>query len=159
MRTLSALVGLLAAACASPPSPAPVELASGAAERPVLVQYRAEDTSKIRLGTPYGGVLTQRGACLGLEVEGRFVTVIWPETARLSFDARGLLLRDEQSKARLRLGDTLVGSGGPLPAGAQQSLGASTLSTDMPVECARYPGYSSWIGLVSPAFRKQPLRR
>ncbi len=143
-----ALLPLFVSACVSAPPAEPPR------DAPMFVQYRTEDPDKIRLKAPYRGVLTQRGLCLGLTVDGRFTTIIWPETARVTYDAGGLLLRDVVSKAKLRLGDTLAGTGGPLPAGAQQPLGGSTLSTDMPIECARYPGYPGWIGFVSPGFRK-----
>ena len=148
------VAALLVGGCASRPAPAPEAVSGGAADRPAFVQYRPEDPNKIRLNAPYSGVLTQRGLCLGLTVGGRFVMVIWPETARLSYDSRGLLLQDEKSKARLRLGDAVMAAGGPLPAGAQQSLGGDTLSTDMPIECAHWPGYAGWIGFVSPGFRR-----
>ena len=117
-------------------------------------QFRPDDPNLLRLSAPYAGPLTQRGPCLGLVINGRFTTIIWPETARLRLDRRGLLLTDRQSGARLRLGDYLTGTGGPLPRGYQQPLGDDVLKEGFDIECARYPGYDGWIGIVNAGFRK-----
>jgi hypothetical protein len=136
----------LTSACASNQAPA-------AGTRPAFSSYRAGATRPFSLTAPYGGYLTQQGPCLGLTIDGRFATIIWPETARLTVDSGGLLLTDERSGARLRLGDYLQGTGGPLPPGARHSIGDDILTETFPVECARWHGYDGWIGIVNPGFR------
>lgn len=126
--------------------------------RPMFPQYRPDDHSRPTLSAPYAGRLTQQGPCLGLVTDGRFTTIIWPETAQLSMDRRGLLLTDNRSGARLRLGDYLKGTGGPLPRGYQQPLGETVLREGFDIECARYPGYDGWIGIVNAGFRKAVKR-
>jgi hypothetical protein len=119
----------------------------------VFIQYRPGQAARYRLEAPYEGVLTQRGPCLGVVRDGRFSTLIWPETARIAFSAGGF----EASEARgapVRLGDRIEFTGGPLPAGMTHDLGGSVLSTDMPMACARYPGYDGWIAIVNPGFRR-----
>lgn len=122
--------------------------------RPVFPQFRAGDPNRLKLSTSFSGRLTRRGPCLGLITDDRFTTIIWPETAQLSMDRRGLLLTDSRSGARLRLGDYLKGTGGPLPRGYQQPLGETVLREGFDLECARYPGYDGWIGIVNAGFRK-----
>ena len=143
---LAALV--MASACAaSTQAPAP-------GVRPALTSYRVGATRPVRLTAPYGGYLTQQGQCLGLLVQGRFAAIIWPETARLSFDGRGLVLAEGASGATLRLGDYLQGTGGPLPPGTPHSIGDDILTESFPIECARWRGYDGWIGIVNPGFAK-----
>lgn len=84
----------------------------------------------------------------------RFATIIWPDTARLSFDRNGLLLADQRSGAALRLGDYLEGTGGRLPPGVPHSIGDDILTESFPIECARRRGYDGWIGIVNAGFRK-----
>jgi hypothetical protein len=128
--------------------------------RPAFSTYRPGAARPVRLAAPYGGYLTQRGPCLGLTIEGRFATIIWPETARLGFDRRGLLLSDERSGAALRLGEYLQGSGGPLPPDMPHDIGEFALTEGFPIECARWHGYEGWIGIVNPGFGKgRPPRR
>jgi hypothetical protein len=141
---------MLAAACAAQ---APVPMVAPP-ERPVFVQYRPNDPNRVKLTGDYHGILKQRGSCLGLMSGGRFATIIWPATARLSFDQRGLLLRDTRSGSALRLGDYLQASGGPLPPDVDQPIGGSVLTVDMPIECAHWPGYAGWIGIVNSGFTK-----
>jgi len=121
---------------------------------PTFSSYRAGAARPVVLTAPYGGLLTQQGKCLGLMIGGRFATIIWPETARLSFDGHGLLLSDQRSGATLRLGDYLEGTGGPLPPGMPHSIGDDILTETFPIECARRPGYDGWIGIVNAGFRK-----
>lgn len=106
----------------------------------------------------YAGYFAQRGPCLGLLVEGRFATIIWPATARLRSDARGLILSDTQSGARLRLGDYIEGTGGAIPRSHPQSLGEPELTATFPIECARWPEYEGWIGVLNPGFRRGTAR-
>jgi hypothetical protein len=128
--------------------------APAAGARPVFSSYREGAARPVRLAAPYRGYLTQRGPCLGLTIDGRFATIIWPETARLSFDRRGLLLTDRRSGAALRLGDYLRGTGGPLPPGTPHDIGETTLTEAFPIECARWQGYEGWIGIVNSGFTK-----
>lgn len=138
----------LTSACAASPEP------QSAGTRPAFSGYRPGATRPFTLTAPYGGILTQHGPCLGLTIGGRFATIIWPETARLGFDRRGLLLIDERSGAKLRLGDYLEGTGGPLPPGKSHDIGEGTLTESFPIECARWRGHDGWIGIVNPGFTK-----
>src|SRR5215213_10326815 len=104
---------LLTCSCATL-GPPPVVAA--AQERPVFIQYRPGQALRYRLEAPYDGVLTQRGPCLGVVRDGRFSTLFWPETARIHFSAAGLEV-SEAGGEPVRLGDTIVFTGGPLPAG------------------------------------------
>lgn len=126
-----------------------------ARERPVFMQY-LPGKAPLVLDAPSGGILAQRGPCLGVILEGgRFATAVWPATARMEFDERGLLVGDgEEGGARLRLGDQLLFTGGPLPQGARYPLGGDVHVVDMPMECARWPGYDGWIAIVNSGFRK-----
>jgi hypothetical protein len=142
-----AALALTSACAASTPAPT-------ASIRPTFSSYREGAARPVRLAAPYGGYLTQQGPCLGLTIGGRFATIIWPETARLSFDRRGLLLTDQHSGAALRLGDYLTGTGGPLPPGTPHDIGETTLTEGFPIECARWRGYAGWIGIVNPGFTK-----
>ena len=88
----------------------------------------------------------QKGRCLGIgHPSGTFSTVIWPETAVLSFDGRGLLVSDRQSAARVRLGDYIATGGGTLPAGAPSR---TDLTEPVPPECA------TRVVTVNPGFEK-----
>lgn len=143
------VVLFVAAGCATvPPASVPTQ------ERPAFVQYQAGQGAQYRLDAPDGGTLTQRGPCLGIVREGRFSTLIWPETARIDFDARGLVIKDAGGSSQLRLGDHVEFRGGPIPRGMTHALGEGVLSVDMPIACARYPGYEGWIAIVNPGFRK-----
>ena len=149
MRYAFSFVALgLTTACASSTQ------APSAGARPAFSSYRADATRPFTLSAPYGGILTQQGKCLGLTIDGRFATIIWPETARLEFDWRGLLLTDSRSGAALRLGDYLEGTGGPLPPDTPHSIGDDILTDTFPIECARWRGYDGWIGIVNPGFKK-----
>jgi hypothetical protein len=139
----------LSCACATAPTEAP----PASANRPAFPRFSPGSPEPPTAGS-YAGYLSRKGPCLGLTVGGRFATVIWPRTARLRFDARGLIVSDSSSGASLRLGDWLVGEGGPLPPGYRQPLGEPELSETMPIECARYPGYDGWIATLRPGFRK-----
>jgi hypothetical protein len=122
--------------------------------RIAFLQFLPGEDGGLRLSAPFSGVLTERGPCLGLTNGDRFVTIVRPETARFSFDHRGLLLRDVQSGAALRLGDHVEITGGPLPRGARLDLGM-TLREVMPIECARRPlGVDEgWIAIANPGVR------
>jgi hypothetical protein len=143
---------LLTCSCATPAPPSAAAAVS--AERPVFVQYRPGQAARYRLAAPYDGVLTQRGPCLGVVRDGRFSTLIWPETARVSSGDAGVEV-SEPGGARVRLGDTIEFAGGLLPAGMAHGFGDDVLSVDMPMACARYPGYDGWIAIVNPGFRKR----
>lgn len=139
----------LTSACAGP-TRAPAGMS-----RPAFSAYRAGAPRPVTLTAQYGGYLTQRGPCLGLTIGGRFATIIWPETARLGFDRRGLLLSDLGSSGpALRLGDYLTGTGGPLPPGVPHSIGDDILTEGFPIECARWHGCEGWIGIVNSGFGK-----
>jgi hypothetical protein len=140
-------LALTSACAASTPAPS-------AGTRPAFSSYREGATHPVTLTAPYGGYLTQQGPCLGLTIGGRFATIIWPETARLTSDSRGLLLTDQRSGAKLRLGDYLEGTGGPLPKGMPHDIGEVTLTEGFPIECARWRGYDGWIGIVNSGFTK-----
>jgi hypothetical protein len=127
-----------------------------AASAPVaFLQYLPGHDGGVRLTSPYGGILTQRGPCLGLLNGDLFTTIIWPETARLSFDARGLVLRDATSGTTARLGDWVEITGGPLPPGTEHDLSSPPLNEVMPIECARRPNTQrhGWIGIANSGFR------
>jgi hypothetical protein len=121
---------------------------------PVFLQYRPGQARVVRLTARYGGYLTQRGKCLGILNGDLFTTIFWPETAEFEFDRRGPLLKDRASGARLRLGDYVVMTGGPLPPGTRHPLGEFVLNVDTPMECAHYPGHQGWLGMANPGFRK-----
>lgn len=156
MKGLSTSVAsLVLAACASgsdsTPEPALVETRPP----PVFMQYRPGQNGRMTLGAPSGGVLTQRGKCLGIVPDnGRFATAIWPATARMEFDSDGLVIVDPQGGARVRLGDYVEFTGGPLPKATPYPLGDDVHTVDMPMECAHFPGYDGWITIVNPGFRK-----
>lgn len=129
------------------------EISAPTAERPTFSQYKPGETGGVSLATPFGGHLTQKGRCLGLTNGDRFTTIIWPATARLSFDRRGLLLKDLRSGAAARLGSYIKITGGLLPAGTTHSLGEDVLTGGFPIECARWVG--PWtIGIANPGFRR-----
>lgn len=134
------------------------EISAPTAERPTFSQYKPGETGGVSLAAPFGGYLTQKGRCLGLTNGGRFTTMIWPATARLSFDRRGLLLRDLRSGVAARLSSYIKITGGLLPAGTTHSLGEDVLTGGFPIECARWVG--PWtIGIVNPGFKTgRPLR-
>ena len=147
----SGATALVLAGCAA-------QLNSGAkrpVERPVFVQYLPGQAAKYPLHSAYEGVLTQRGPCLGVVRDGRFSTLIWPDTARIAFGRGGLEVA-EAGHAPVRPGDRIEFTGGPLPAEMTHALGGDVLSVDMPIECARYPGYNGWIAIVNPGFRRAP---
>lgn len=121
-------------------------------ERSAFIQYRAGQSAPYQLDAPYGGTLTQRGPCLGIVREGRFSTLIWPETARIGFDRQGLVVSDARDGTKVRLGEYVQFTGGPLLQGMTHPLGGETLCTDMPIVCAQYPGYDGWIAIVNSGF-------
>jgi hypothetical protein len=125
-----------------------------ARERPVFLRYRPGQAARYRLRAPYHGVLTQRGPCLGVVRDGRFSTVFWPETARIAFGAAGPEV-SEPGRSPVRLGDTILFTGGPLPKGMAHGLGGDVLSAETPMACARYPGYDGWLAIVNPGFRRR----
>lgn len=112
-------------------------------------KFRSADANRILPTAAGGGYLTQRGQCLGLAGRsgGGFRTVIWPETASLTFDAQGPIITDSQSGAVARLGDYLAIGGGVLPAGAAARL-APELTEPVPAECL------GAVGTVNPGFRR-----
>jgi hypothetical protein len=121
---------------------------------PVFVQYRPSQKRPMKLTAPSGGVLTQRGKCLGVVGnDGRFATLIWPARTRMVMGAQGLVIVDGQASGRVRLGDYLVFTGGALPRGVPYPLGDDLHSVAMPMDCAHYPGYDGWLGVVNPGFR------
>jgi hypothetical protein len=120
------------------------------------MQYRPGQNGRITLSAPYGGLLTQRGKCLGItRDDGKFATLVWPASARMEADGRGFAIVDTTGKGRVRLGDYLVFTGGPLPAGTIYPFGDDVHTVDMPMECAHRPGYDGWIAIVNPGFRKR----
>ena len=143
---------LLACSCATPSPPTAAE--ARADVRPVFVQYRPGQAARYRLSAAYDGLLTQRGPCLGVVRDGRFSTLIWPEMARAAFGDTGIEV-SEPGGARVRLGDRIEFTGGLLPPGMPHGFGDDVLSVDMPMACARYPGYDGWIAIVNPGFRKR----
>lgn len=148
-----ALLPLFLAGCVSAPSAEPP--VEAIAERVSFLQFLPGQDGGVRLSASYGGILTQRGPCLGLVKDGFFSTMIWPETARISYDRRGLLLRDTRGGASARLGDRLEITGGPLPPDASFQIGPPVLNYVMPIECARrpVPHRPGWIGIANPGFR------
>jgi hypothetical protein len=126
-----------------------------ARERPVFMQY-LPGKAPLVLKASAGGILTQRGPCLGVILDdGRFSTAVWPATARIEFDSHGLVVVDgREGGARVRLGDYVQFTGGPLPKGTRYPLGGDVHVVDMPMACAHYPGYDGWIAIVNPGFRK-----
>lgn len=123
-------------------------------ERPVFMQY-LPGKAPVALDAPSGGILTQRAQCLGVIGEdGRFATAVWPATARIEFDAPGLVVVDGEGAGRVRLGDYVQFTGGRLPRGTQYPLGGEVHVVDMPMACAHYPGYDGWIAIVNAGFRK-----
>jgi hypothetical protein len=157
MKLTLALLPLIVAGCVSAPPVQPP------AERPSFLYFQPGKDAGVRLSAPFGGVFAQSGPCLGLVKDGFFSTVIWPETARISYDRRGLLLRDLRSGVSARLGDRIEGSGGPLPPGVHFELGPPVLNYVMRIECARRPipkdpawTGPGWIAIVNPGFRVAP---
>lgn len=130
--------------------------AATAQELPVFMQYRPGQNGRVTLNAPSGGVLSQRGRCLGMiRDDGRFATLVWPATARMEFDAKGLVVVDPVGGGRVRLGDYVVFTGGPVPRGTAYPFGDDVHTVDMPMACAHYPGYDGWIAIVNPGFRKR----
>jgi hypothetical protein len=126
-----------------------------ARERPVFMRY-LPGKAPVELNAPWGGVLAQRAQCLGvIGDDGRFATAVWPATARIEFDARGLVVVDGEGPGRVRLGDYVQFSGGPLPTGTRYPLGGDVHVVEMPMACAKWPGYDGWIAIVNPGFRKR----
>jgi hypothetical protein len=128
--------------------------AVGAAEAPAALDalpaflQRSEADRAVRLEAPAGGILTQRGRCLGVVgSDGRFATLFWPASARMKVDVRGLAVVDAKGGGRVRLGDYMAFTGGLLPRGTVFPLGGA------PMECAHWPGYDGWLGVVNPGFR------
>ena len=121
----------------------------------MFVQYRPGQAARYRLDAPYYGVLTQRGPCLGVVRDGRFSTLFWPETARIAFGPDGLEV-SEAGGEPVRLGDTILFTGGPLPPGMTHPLGEGVFSVSTPMACAKWPGYDGWLAVVNPGFRRRP---
>lgn len=115
-------------------------------------RFREAARNRIALTAEGRGYLAQRGRCLGLMGQGVFSTVVWPETARLSFDRDGLVVEDRESGAAVRLGDFLATSGGQLPAGLANDM-EPQLTEPVPAECAQQ------VITVNPGFRKMPDQR
>jgi hypothetical protein len=74
----------------------------------------------------------------------------WPSKAQVEVDARGLVVVDNVGGGRVRLGDHMVFTGGPLPRGIQFPFG------ETPLECARWPGYDGWLAIANSGFRAEP---
>jgi hypothetical protein len=120
------------------------------------MQYRP-GKAPVALDAPSGGVLTQRAECLGvIGGDGRFATAVWPATARIELDARGLVVADGEGPGRVRLGDHVQFTGGPLSKGVPYPFGDEVHVVGMPMACARWPGYDGWITIVNPGFREGP---
>ncbi len=78
------------------------------------------------------GYLAWQGWCLGISAaDGSFTTFVWPHTARLERDRRGIVVRDGASGARIRVGDYFEWGGGAGPAPP-----AAFLSEPVRPECA-----------------------
>jgi hypothetical protein len=73
----------------------------------------------------------------------------WPSKARVEVDARGLVVVDDVSGGRVRLGDYVVFTGGQLPRGTQFPFG------ETPLECALWPGYDGWLAIANSGFRTE----
>jgi hypothetical protein len=155
MKTAMYAAALLAlTACAGKPHFAAEPVSVTAEAAPVFMQYRAGQAGPVKLDAPSAGVLIQRGRCLGIvRDDGRFATLVWPATARMERDSRGLVVVDGEGAGRVRLGERVVFTGGPLPRGTAYPFGDDVHTADMPMECAHYPGYDGWIAIVNPGFR------
>ena len=79
------------------------------------------------------GQLTLRGRCLGVVRNRTFSMIVWPYTARLGRDRRGLFVTDSESGARMRLGDWIAFGGGAVPGGGYGF--GEPLSEPVPDEC------------------------
>ncbi|HEX8578675.1 MAG TPA: hypothetical protein VF655_03665 [Allosphingosinicella sp.] len=148
---------LLAACVSAPPAPTGPTGPQGrrvAGASALFLQLRAGEKSPLRAPAPAGGVLTQRGQCLGVVgSDGRFATAYWPSNARMEVDAEGLVVIDGAGGGRVRLGDYLEFTGGAIPAGTEFQLG------DTPIECAVWPGYDGWLAILNPGFHAAPAPR
>ncbi|HZG07860.1 MAG TPA: hypothetical protein VEZ70_02660 [Allosphingosinicella sp.] len=121
---------------------------AGDGDAPVFLYFPKRQRAPVRLTAHAGGVLTRRGQCLGIVgSDGRFATLYWPASARMEVDARGLVVVDRRGGGRVRLGDDMVFTGGPVPRGTAFQLG------ETPMECARWPGYEGWLAMVNSGFR------
>jgi hypothetical protein len=68
-------------------------------------------------------------------------------------DGDGLVVIDTAGGGRVRLGDYVEFTGGPIQAGTEFPFG------ETPIECAVWPGYDGWLAIVNPGFRAAPAPR
>jgi hypothetical protein len=146
---------LLLAACISTPSE-PLgpqrQVIPGASA--VFMHFPPGEKPPFKSKAAAGGVLTQRGQCLGIVgSDGRFATLYWPATARVEADSHGLVLVDTVGGGRVRLGDYMVFAGGSVPRTVRFPFG------ETPLECARWPGYDGWLAIVNSGFRAENAPR
>jgi hypothetical protein len=88
---------------------------------------------RIYLAAASYGRLALQGNCLGMTGSGGgFATVVWPYTASLGRDARGLFVTDTDSGAKLRLGDWMIFGSGPTDGDTAYD---SPLSEPVSAEC------------------------
>ena len=122
------LLALAVAACATTPSAdAPLP------PFPTFPRETAGANERIYLAAASYGRLTLQGNCLGMTGSGGgFATVVWPYTASLRRDARGLFVIDADSGAKLRLGDWMVFGSGPTDGDTAYD---SPLSEPVSAEC------------------------
>lgn len=130
---LTALAACMATLVAcSAPAAAPVPAL------PAFPAYKPSppESERIYMMAAIRGRLVQRGRCLGIAPfqGGRFTTIIWPETAVLGRDPRGLYVIDRPSGAVLRPGDRFIGGGGELPPASADNID-DELSQPVPDEC------------------------
>jgi hypothetical protein len=128
MRSASALLALALAACATAPS--------ADAPLPPFPTYPREQSGggdRIYIAAGSHGQLTLRGRCLGLVRNRTFSMIVWPYTARLGRDRRGLFVTDSESGVTMRLGDWIAFGGGSEPGGGYGF--GEPLSEPVPPEC------------------------
>ncbi len=114
---------------------------------PAYLPERAGEERIYLLAKGYGR-LTQRGRCLGIVGRsGEFATVIWPYTARLGRDRRGLFVTDSESGARIRLGQRFEFGGGRSP---NEALPQMELTEPVPPECV-----GTGVATLNPGFRER----
>ena len=101
----------------------------------------------IALDAKVFGTLTLKGRCLGIGKDGDYLaTIVWPETARLSYDSQGLLITDRSTGSIIRVGDYFEGGGGAASSDAPIS---ARLSEAIPAECV------GTIISLNPGFQKK----
>jgi hypothetical protein len=127
MRSLL-LLPLLAACCTTP-----IADSASLPPFPTFPRETAGVNERIYLAAASYGRLALQGNCLGMTGSGGgFSTVVWPYTASLGRDARGLFVTDTDSGAKLRLGDWMIFGSGPTDGDTAYD---SPLSEPVSAEC------------------------